>query len=207
MGIPFWTQAGTIDLAALRPQDMTAKILGDTLAKINRHGGRTPEPFSVAAHLVLVEQICDPDLRPWALLHRAHEAYLGDMISPAVELLCQCGTKAAVGHAIQNAKGKLDRTIAAAWGVAVRSMSEGLRRADNAACLAEAWHFIGVRPGILPPAEVDLLDRAMSGLAGLPAGDWRAARDLWLTRVEFYAKLGLLSPPRSDDPASAVLAG
>ena len=49
MTVPFWTRAGTIDLADLQPAAMTAEILGDTLSKINRFGGRTPEPWSVAA--------------------------------------------------------------------------------------------------------------------------------------------------------------
>ena len=72
MNIPFWTSAGTINLADLQEQDLTAEILADTLAKLNRFGGRTREPWSVAAHSVLVERLCPPDLGAWALLHDAH---------------------------------------------------------------------------------------------------------------------------------------
>jgi hypothetical protein len=198
MGIPFWTAAGTIDLAALRPMDLNAFAIGDTLAKVNRFGGRTPEPWSVAAHSVLVEQLCPPDLGPWALLHDAHEAIIGDITPPAVEVLCRSGTRSAVEHAIRNAKGQIDRVIGAAWGTPVRSLNQALRMADHVALQAEALVLLGVRPDVASPAQADALDRAVTcllELAGLR--DWRAARTLWLGRVEHYAALGQLAPPRA----------
>ena len=211
MNIPFWTAGRTIDLAALGRQDVTVEIIGETLAKLNRFGGRTPEPWSVAAHSVLVEHLCPPDLRPWAVLDDGHEAFIGDMITPAGDLLSQyapASSPDAVGRAITSAKGAIDRVIGSAWGVAVRSMSEQLRRADNIAVIAEAWMFLGIRPEPLNHAETDLLDSAMTILRDLPrGGDWRAARDLWISRVDFYAKLGRLSPPRATDPSGMVLAG
>lgn len=211
MTIPFWTARGAIDLANLHPASLAAEDLGEAMAKINRHGGRTPEPWSVAAHSVLVETLCPPDLKPWALLHDAHKVFLGDLTDPAVELLCQSGTRSAVENAIQNAEARIDRRIAAAWGVAVRSMSEALRAADQIAFLAEAWAFLGVKPGVLSAAETDLLDRAMSSLQQITGAgvalSWRHDRDLWLSRIQFHASLGALSPPRATDPSSAVLAG
>lgn len=213
MTIPFHTSRGTIDLLALRPQDMTAEIFADSLAKQNRYGGRTPEPWSVAAHSVLVEALCPPGYRPWALLHDAHEVFLGDMMPPAVDFIGYSGSAAlsfsAVEQAIRAAKGKLDRQIGAAWGVAVLAMAEPLRRADHIAYLAEVWTFMGIRPDQpLGAADTDLLDRAMSFLREMtPFHAWRNARALWLDRVVFHAKLGLLLPPRSPDPSSAVLAG
>ncbi len=218
MGIPFHTATGPIDLANLQPCDLTAEALGEAMAKINRFGGRTPEPWSVAAHSVLVEALCPPDLKPWALLHDAHKVFLGDLTDPAVELLCQVGTRSAVEHAIRNAEGALDRRIGAAWGLPPRSMSNQLRTADQIAFLAEAWAFLGARPGPLAPAETDLLDQAMShlnqmavihSLCGLRGDrhDWRRALDLWLIRVNFHASLGALAPPHSPDPASLTLDG
>jgi hypothetical protein len=208
MNIPFHTTRGPIDLANLQPSDMAAVPLAEAMAKINRFGGRTPEPWSVAAHSVLVESLCPPDLKPWALLHDAHKVFIGDLTDPAVELLCQLGTRSAVEHAIRNAENMIDRKIGAAWGVAVRSMSEPLRAADQIAFLAEAWTFLGAKPGPLGPAATDLLDGAMSFLSVAPCfTDWRAARDLWLARVEFFAKLGALSPPRSHHPSDMVSDG
>jgi len=208
MGIPFHTATGPIDLADLHAQDLTAEALGEAMAKINRFSGRTPEPWSVAAHSVLVEAICPPDLKPWALLHDAHKIFLGDLTDPAVELLCQMGTRSAVEHAIRNAEGALDRRIGAAWGLAPRSMSNQLRTADQIAFLAESWTFLGAKPGPLAPGDTDLLDRAMSRLRELtPFHQWRDAAALWLGRVDFHAMLGALSPPRAPDPASDQLAG
>lgn len=208
MGIPFHTTRGPIDLANLQPSDVAAAPLADAMAKINRFGGRTPEPWSVAAHSVLVESLCPPDLKPWALLHDAHKVFLGDLTDPAVELLCQMGTRSAVEHAIRNSENMIDRKIGAAWGVAVRSMSEPLRAADQIAFLAEAWTFLGAKPGPLGPAATDLLDGAMCRLAGMEGlHDWRLARELWLAQVAFFAKLGALSPPRSADPSDMVSDG
>ncbi len=93
MTVPFWILGRSIDLMALRPEDMTVEVVGDTLARINRFGGRTPEPFSVAAHSVLVECLCPPDLRPWAILHDAHEAFIGDIVTPALDFF-DCHTRA-----------------------------------------------------------------------------------------------------------------
>lgn len=201
MGIPFWTARGTIDLTDLRPSDLDAFTIADTLAKLNRFGGRTPEPWSVAEHSVLVERLCPPDLAPWALLHDAHEVILGDMTQPAVELLCRAGTRSAIENAIRNAKGQIDRMIGAAWHTPVRSLNQALRMADHVALQAEALVFLGVRPAIAAPAEADALDRAVSLLTETGAArDWRAARTEWLGRVEHYASLGMMTPPKAQPP-------
>lgn len=209
MNVPFWTSGRTVDLADLRPEDVTAELIGETLAKLNRFGGRTPEPFSVAAHSVLVEHLCPPELRPWAILHDAHEAFIGDITIPAIWLFDRSASEpGAVPMAIARAKGALDRAIGAAWGVAVQSMSEVVRRADGVALMAEAWMFLGKRPEPLNPAEADLLDSAMEVLATLPVGgNWRAARDLWISHAQHYASLGRMTPPRATGPAGMVPAG
>ncbi|WP_323041554.1 hypothetical protein [Gemmobacter sp.] len=205
MTIPFWTAGGTIDLAALRPEDLTAWSIGDTLSKVNRFGGRTPEPWPVAAHSVLVERLCHLELGPWALLHDAHEAIIGDITSPAVEVICRSGTRSAVEHAITNAKGQIDRVIGRAWSVSVRSLNQMLRQADHAALQAEAMMFLNVRPEVTTSAEADLFDRAATLLMEmLSASDWRVARALWLSRVDYYSGLGMMSPPRPATPAGTV---
>ncbi len=208
MGIPFFTARGPIDLENLRPVDLDAETLAEAMAKINRFAGRTPEPWSVAAHSVLVEALCPQDLKPWALLHDAHKVFLGDLTDPSVELLCRMGTRTAVENAIRNAEAMIDRKIGAAWGLAVRSMSEGIRAADQIAFLAEAWFFLGVRPGPLAPAQTDLFDQAVSHLSSkADHGDWEAAADSWGGRVTFFAKLGAMSPPRPDHPSDMTSVG
>lgn len=207
MQIPFWTLEGTIDLAELRPADLTPEILGNTLAKVNRFGGRTRQPWPVTSHCILVEYLAPVDHRPWALLHDAHEAFLGDLTFPAFELLCSCGTRAAVEHAVANAKGRLDRAIGAAWGVAVRSQSLALRRADYIALRAEAWAFLNVPSELTAPADIDDFDRALSLIPTLNRS-WETSRDQWIARCQHYASLGQLSLPRAPaDPSSMVLGG
>ena len=204
--IPFCTVEGTVDLAQLRPQDMTAEIIGSTLAKINRFNGRTPQPWSVASHSVLVSYLVRLELVPWALLHDAHEAFLGDITFPAVELLKHTGPRAEIGQAINDAKGRLDRAIARAWGVSVRSMSQEVRWADYIALQAEAKVFLGVEGEVIRAEDVEAVAEAVELIPGLLVS-WEVSRDLWLARVSHYANLGLLTPPAMTTPSSAVLAG
>lgn len=201
MSIPFWTPAGTIDLWQIEPESLTAEIVGSALAKLNRFSGRTPEPWSVAMHSVLVERLCPPDLGPWALLHDAHEIFLGDITQPAVELIARTGRQPSVLVAINAAKARLDRVIAGAWHLVGRSMSYQLRRADRIALQAEAILFLRAEPVLIERDDDDEIDRALSILRELPAGsDWRVARDLWLSRVEFYTLAGRMAPPTLKTP-------
>lgn len=201
--IPFWTLQGDIDLAALRPMDVRLDILADTLAKANRFSGRTAFPWSVAAHSVLVDHLVAPEYGPWALLHDAHEAFLGDITMPAVELIEQCAQLPGfVTDALSHAKGRIDRVIGTAWHVSVLSMTTTIRHADRIALMAEAIVMLGARPRIMTPGDEDEIDRAISLLMELPRdGDWRIARDLWVGRVEHYAQLGRMHPPRMPNPA------
>lgn len=205
MTIPFWTERGTIDLAALRPQDLTAEILGNAMAKINRFGGRTPEPWSVAAHAVLVERLCPAELGPWALLHDASTAFLGEMMSPALELVCRAGTRSAVEHAVRNARDRLDRTIGTAWGVVVRSRSKQLLEADRIAVQAEALVLLGTRPEFLPADKEDDFDRAVSWIRDhWPRRDWRDAAESWRACVGQYASVGMLTLPKQPEPSGIM---
>ena len=63
MGIPYFTAHGAADLADLKPADLMPDPLADALAKINRFNGRTPAPWPVAAHSVVVSRIVPPPRR------------------------------------------------------------------------------------------------------------------------------------------------
>lgn len=208
MGIPFHTSRGPVDLTNLQAHDLTAEALGEALAKINRFGGRTPEPWSVAMHSILVAQLCPLELQPWALLHDAHKVFLGDLMDPSIEFLCQCGSRVAVESAVRNAENRIDARISAAWGTTCRSKSQSLLQADQIAFLAELWVFMNVAPGKLTENEIDLFDRAVSFIRHNPhSGHWTVARNLWLGRVQLLTSAGLLAPPRRPEPADAVSAG
>lgn len=196
MTIPFWTAKGTIDLADLRPEDMTAEVLADTMAKTNRFGGRTREPWSIACHSVLVERLCPPEIGPWALLHDAHECFLGDIATPMVDLIAVFGGIPDFDSALAMVKARLDRLVASAWNTPVRSVNRELRDADRIALCAEEIVLIGDPDAAFDPKDIDEIDRAISILMEMPiGGDWRGARDLWLSRVEHYAAHGGLTPP------------
>lgn len=203
VSIPFWTLQGDVDLAALRPEDVQLEILAASLAKTNRFSGRTPVPWSVAVHSVLVERLVAPEYGPWALLHDAHEIFLGDITSPAVDLIEQSAQMSGfVTDALAHAKGRIDRVIGSAWQVSVLSMTRTIRHADRIALLAEAITFLGARPRMIEPGDADEIDRAISILIELPQeGDWRQAKRLWEARVEHYAQIGRMSPPRLPNPA------
>ncbi|MBC9246720.1 hypothetical protein H4P12_08340 [Paracoccus sp. 11-3] len=207
MTIPFWTQAGTVDLADLRPEDLAAEFIADALAKINRYNGRTFETWSVAAHSVLVERLCPPEFGPWALLHDAHEFVIGDITTPAVELIAVLGNIPNFDDALALAKARIDRVIATAWHLPNRSYNDQLRRADRIALCAETIMFMGVMPDILEPSDREDTDRALTMLMEMQdCCKWQTAKSLWLSRVEHYAALGGMTPPKATSPADMASA-
>ncbi len=84
------------------------------LSRIARFNGATRNPgfpYSVAQHSMLVEALMpvtsSVPARLFALLHDAHEAYLGDLTSPVqrtIKYLAPCGTQA-----IETIRNGLDR--------------------------------------------------------------------------------------------------
>jgi hypothetical protein len=59
--------------------------IAHALSQINRFGGHTARPYSVAAHSLLVSSLLPWHLRLQGLMHDAAEAYVGDLVSPVKE--------------------------------------------------------------------------------------------------------------------------
>ena len=84
------------DLVSPRAEQVRLADIARHLSRINRfNGGTGPLPWSVAAHSLLVADVvertiggrCDPQLKLAALLHDAHEAYIGDLITPVKAMM------------------------------------------------------------------------------------------------------------------------
>lgn len=71
-----------IDLLEFRVEHVDFYWIADRLSKIPRFLGSTAQPYSVAQHCVWVCDNVSREARPWALLHDAHEAYIGDITRP-----------------------------------------------------------------------------------------------------------------------------
>lgn len=204
--IPFHTRGGTIDLANLQDRDMTADIIGTALSHIPRYNGRTAVPWSVAAHSLVVEQLCPPDLKAWGLLHDAHEVFIGDITTPAVELIClEAASETVVQIAIERAKNRLDFSIARAWGCTNRSQSLALKQADWIALQAEMAVFFGQPFAGLTPDERRLADQALTMIEHLPRLRARDARNAWIARAEELAAIGLLRLPVASPAGSPAI--
>lgn len=55
------------------------------LAQINRFTGHAMQPVSVGFHTLIACDLAPESLKPWVLLHDAHEARLGDTATPMKE--------------------------------------------------------------------------------------------------------------------------
>ena len=89
-----WMQLSSgaaFDLVGQEPAQIDIRDIAVSLAKICRYNGHTARHifYSVAQHSVLVSNImhkATPEAQLYALLHDAHEAYVGDMIRPVKQL-------------------------------------------------------------------------------------------------------------------------
>lgn len=153
------------------------------LALINRFAGATREPYSVAEHSLhvcdyLIEMYPgDRQLALYGLLHDAHEAYLGELISPAKwQMRAEAGV-----DAYEMLARRLDRVIFQAAGLPpVMSPRIALAVADaDAVMLAtEARDLMSPHPDDWGLKAAPLKERIRDPLPGRMAGR------LWARRYE-----------------------
>ena len=191
-----------VDLAAVRPEDVTLDRLSGALAKINRFAGRTPLPWSVAAHSLVVGYILmnrhSQAVACAGLFHDAHEALLGDITTPTVEfagLQSRPIGPSMVRSCLDLAKHRVDRAIEAAWGVELVRNRDLVAAADKAACDAEMVHFLGWQGPL--HSDEELFDQAVEFLREDAARlhDWEAARGFWSEAVMNMVARGVITPP------------
>lgn len=85
-----------IDFLNPTPNNISIVDIAEALSKQCRFTGHTAMFYSVAQHCCLVHDLCSLEARPWALLHDAHEAYIGDIPSPLKTALHALGGKLAL---------------------------------------------------------------------------------------------------------------
>ncbi|MGH1577731.1 hypothetical protein [Planktotalea sp.] len=193
------TVDGLIELETLPASAMTEMSMGNSLAKINRYAGRTSEPWSVASHSVLVASLCPhKEEQAWGLLHDAHEAFIGDLISPAVEFIASQSRPVAgacVESCVSSAKAVLDRQIQRAWQIDPAHVDlEEVAHYDRIALDAEMLVFFNCRRDDWSHDH----DRAVELLRGLPITEkWRAGWHAWVCEAERLAQLGACRIPTS----------
>lgn len=123
-----------VNLAALKPKDISLSDLAHHLAQINRFDGASSLPISVAQHSVLVSRALEKDgprAAMLGLLHDAHKAFIGDITTPVRHLLD--------ADVIRSHATRIDAVIWQAFGLAPPDSMEAemVAAADRAALVSE----------------------------------------------------------------------
>jgi len=172
-----------VDLTEPDPKQVVPMDIAWALAQINRFTGHALRPYSVAEHSLLVCEIAQRDLKLdarglfAALTHDAHEAYCGDLCSPA---------KWAIGEPWHSFEDRIESAVRTALGthVSANLYATQIKRADLIALATEKRdlmpsHHAGALPwavlnGIQPAEWADLRTEWRH------SNDWEYWRDAWL---------------------------
>jgi hypothetical protein len=154
------TYSGTVlDLAAPKPSDVKLVDIVKPLANIGRFNEHLGTRITVLQHSLLVASLVGYKARPYALLHDAHEAYIGDLATPVAEALIESvafaadeslpldAVRAAVREGIDELKEDLDRVIFMAFGMdyfGYLTHAEEIAEADRMALSIEKEFFDNV---------------------------------------------------------------
>jgi hypothetical protein len=121
-------------------QPVLIEDIAHALAHINRFTGHTSQPWSVGQHSLLVYALAlwhtaSPAAHRAALLHDAHEAYVGDVSSPI---------KCALGPAWAAFEERIEKRVRSALhiGTAMVVFREFIKKLDLVALLMERNYFM-----------------------------------------------------------------
>jgi len=177
------------------PTDVSWTDIASALSKLCRFNGHTNRFYSVAEHSVRVlqavrqetqGQISDPAVARWlwlrALLHDAHEAYLGDRTTPVgLAVRHILNVNGVTGDPFAMMKTVHDAAIFSAAGVleikdmslsvaSLRDMMRIIKRADVAVMMAERASLMGTPPKSWGDQYEDVKPADVT-IAGLPPKD------------------------------------
>lgn len=123
-----------LDLANPKPEQISIRDLARGLSQVCRFGAQTNRFYSVAEHSVRCSLHAPVGYRLAALLHDAHEAYIGDITAPMKFVL-----ESAAPGIVKDLARRLDEAIAMALGVEVSSFkSLVVKDVDNLLLFREA---------------------------------------------------------------------
>ena len=132
-----------------------AEICG-TLADLNRFTGCAMPSVSVAFHSMIVADLVDEPLKPYALAHDMHESRIGDIATPVVAALVEIATDLnhddygarLVKATIKELKRRHDAVIWQAAGLPVPTETQlaAIKIADTRALLTERRDFLMTKP-------------------------------------------------------------
>lgn len=136
---PAWllTASGKrFDLPHPDPSAIDIMDIAQALALQCRYNGQCSVYYSVAQHSVLVMKMVSKPAKPYALLHDAHEAYLGDITSPVKDALDALGA----GKALSKLEADVDKVLHRALGLswpAPQAIAAEVKAADLAMLATE----------------------------------------------------------------------
>lgn len=133
-----------------RPEDVDLEDIARALSCIARFGGHARAFYSVACHSLFVASLVDEPLRAHALLHDAHEAYLGDVIAPMKRHVHTLARRN--GEHWSAAEDRVQRAIEDRLGLRPLSQDEreAIRYADLVALATERRDLLHVTPDRWP---------------------------------------------------------
>lgn len=151
-----------------RADDICIEDIAHALSIVNRFGGHSANPYSVAQHSVLVSRICPEEYALCGLLHDATEAYIGDVVTPLKVLLPEFKT-------IEN---NLWTVIAEKYDLPVE-MPKEVKDADGIALATEFKSLMASKS----PGPWALYHEPLKDYRVFPL-HWAVAKDIFLARFK-----------------------
>ena len=207
-----------------RPVDVAD--IAHHLAIINRFAGATVRPYSVAEHSLFCSEIaqrhgCTLGLQMAALMHDAHEAYVGDVSSPVKQAINQHATQSGGTAAWTVLEHDNAKAVRAQFGLLsafagyraviteIDLLALATERRDLCAWDAARnapWPVIDSagRPGVAPVEPIDWIGLNTPERAAMSWRDWRNAFQDRYDELRFGLELtaqGLLAPADSAEVA------
>jgi hypothetical protein len=145
-----WIDADrAIDILNPDPSIIDIRFIAATLARIARYNGRTPLPYSVAQHSIMVANLLPGPLRRHGLLHDAHEAILGDITAPMKSVLRQLTGIDAMARLEQEWDQAIHQALCLPWPLSAHDQAL-IKAADQCALATEMRDLMGIPPHRLP---------------------------------------------------------